>query len=170
MAKRAIKLDFLSVAPTELNSVLRRFYGEVKSIKGKPLTPSALTGFRAATHRHVISPEINRSFNIMTDREFIPANQKPTSRKGIQSQNISLQYVQVICRSCLHILHSGEETRMVSWNVSGSVCVSTSVAGGGKVGPPCLTFLVNFSRKHKWIQAGIRDNRDDRNNQTSSIG
>ena len=38
--KRKLKVDF----KVELNELLRKFYAEVKSEKGQPLTPSTLTG------------------------------------------------------------------------------------------------------------------------------
>ena len=42
--KRKLKVDFNCVTPIELNELLRKFYAEVKSEKGQPLTPSTLTG------------------------------------------------------------------------------------------------------------------------------
>ena len=45
--KRKLKVDFNCVTPVELNELLRKFYAEVKSEKGQPLTPSTLTGIRA---------------------------------------------------------------------------------------------------------------------------
>ena len=59
---------------------MRRFYADVKGAKGKALTPSALTGIRAALHRHFISPPLCRNFNIVQDREFITSNQMFTAK------------------------------------------------------------------------------------------
>ena len=42
--KRKLKVDFNCVTPAELNEILRKFYADVKSEKGQPLTPSTLTG------------------------------------------------------------------------------------------------------------------------------
>ena len=42
--KRKLKVDFNCVTPVELNELLQKFYAEVKSEKGQPLTPSTLTG------------------------------------------------------------------------------------------------------------------------------
>ena len=72
--KRKLKVDFNCVTPVELNELLRKFYAEVKSEKGQPLTPSTLTGIRAAIHRQLISAPISRSMNIMQDSEFLSAN------------------------------------------------------------------------------------------------
>ena len=40
--KRKLNVDFNCVTPVELNELLRKFYAEVKSEKGQPLTPSTL--------------------------------------------------------------------------------------------------------------------------------
>ena len=72
--KRKLKVDFNCVTPAELNEILRKFYAEVKSEKGQPLTPSTLTGIRAAIHRQLTSAPISRSMNILQDSEFISAN------------------------------------------------------------------------------------------------
>ena len=63
--KRKLKVDFNCVTPVELNELLRKFYAEVKSEKGQPLTPSTLTGIRAVIHRQLTSAPISRSMNIM---------------------------------------------------------------------------------------------------------
>ena len=42
--KRKLKVNFNSVTLVELNELLQKFYAEVKSEKGQPLTPSTLTG------------------------------------------------------------------------------------------------------------------------------
>ena len=55
-------------------NLLRKFYAEVKSEKGQPLTPSTLTGIRAAIHRQLTSAPISRSMNIMQDSEILLAN------------------------------------------------------------------------------------------------
>ena len=43
--------DLKTIDKKELNKILRKFYAEVKTEKGQALTPSALTGIRAAIHR-----------------------------------------------------------------------------------------------------------------------
>ena len=64
---RKLKVDFNCVTPVELNELLRKFYAKVKSEKGQPLTPSTLTGIRAAIHQQLTSALISRSMNIMQD-------------------------------------------------------------------------------------------------------
>lgn len=72
--KRQIEVDLHSVSSTELSGILRKFYAEVKTNKKKDLTPSALTGIRAAIHRTITSQPISRPINILKDREFLQAN------------------------------------------------------------------------------------------------
>ena len=72
--KRQLNVDLNSVTSAELNEVLRKFYAEVKSEKGQPLTPSTLTGIRAAIHRKLTSAPFSRTINILQDKEFLPAN------------------------------------------------------------------------------------------------
>ena len=57
--KRAIKVDLKTIDKKELNKILRKFYAEVKTEKGQALTPSALTGIRAAIHRHLTSAPLH---------------------------------------------------------------------------------------------------------------
>ena len=64
--RRRIVCDLAVVGATDLSSILRRFYAEVKTIKDKKdLTPSALTGIRAAVHRTITSQPISRPINIL---------------------------------------------------------------------------------------------------------
>lgn len=72
--KRKISVDLKTIAPKELNEVLRKFYAEVKTEKGQPLSPSALTGIRAAIHRHITSAPLSRNVNILQDSYFMSAN------------------------------------------------------------------------------------------------
>ncbi len=76
MHKRNLSdVDMGSVSEIRLNEILRKFYAEVKSEKKGALTPSALTGIRAAIHRSLIAAPYNRSVNIITDTRFTTANQ-----------------------------------------------------------------------------------------------
>ena len=72
--KRAIKVDLKTIDKKELNKILRKFYAEVKTEKGQALTPSALTGIRAAIHRHLTSAPLSRNVNILQDSDFVSAN------------------------------------------------------------------------------------------------
>ena len=62
------------MSPAELNGILRKFFSEVKTNKKTDLTPSALTGIRAAIHRTITGQPISRSINILKDVEFTQAN------------------------------------------------------------------------------------------------
>ena len=52
-AKRSKNIDLKTISLADLNELLRKFYAEVKSEKKKMLSPSALTGIRAAIHRAI---------------------------------------------------------------------------------------------------------------------
>ena len=61
-SRKILKVDFTCVTPVELKELLQKFYAEVKSEKGQPLTPSTLTGIRAAIHRQLTSAPISSEF------------------------------------------------------------------------------------------------------------
>ena len=46
----------------------------MKTEKGQALTPSALTGIRAAIHHHLTCAPLSRNINILQDSEFMSAN------------------------------------------------------------------------------------------------
>lgn len=72
--KRKITVDLKTVSATDLSEILRKFFAEVKTEKGQALTPSALTGIRAAIHRHLTCAPLSRNINILQDSEFMSAN------------------------------------------------------------------------------------------------
>ena len=74
--KRKITVDLktVSLSATDLSEILRKFFAEVKTEKGQALTPSALTGIRAAIHRHLTCAPLSRNINILQDSEFVSAN------------------------------------------------------------------------------------------------
>ena len=49
-AKRRISFDWKTVSSKKLNDILRKFCAEIKTKQGRILSPSALTGIRAAVH------------------------------------------------------------------------------------------------------------------------
>ena len=74
--KRKITVDLktVSLSATDLSEILRNFFAEVKTEKGQALTPGALTGIRAAIHRHLTCAPLSRNINILQDSEFMSAN------------------------------------------------------------------------------------------------
>ena len=72
--KRKITVDLKTVSATDLSEILRKFFAKVKTEKGQALTPSALTGIRAAIHRHLTCAPLSRNINILQDSEFMSAN------------------------------------------------------------------------------------------------
>ena len=57
-----------------LNNYLRLFYFSLKCKDGRPYAPRSLIGIRAAIHRYLISPKVNRNINILSGVEFTRAN------------------------------------------------------------------------------------------------
>ena len=57
--KRKITVDLKAANATDLSEILRKFFAEVKTKKSQVLTPSALTGIRAAIHRNLTSAPLS---------------------------------------------------------------------------------------------------------------
>ena len=72
--KRKIAVDLKTVSPTDLGEFLRKFFAEVKIEKGQALTPSALSGVRAAIHRHLTCAPLSRNISILQDSKLMSAN------------------------------------------------------------------------------------------------
>ena len=72
--KRKITVHLKTVSPTDLGEFLRTFFAEVKIEKGQALTPSALTGVRAAIHRHLTCAPLSRNISILQDSKLMSAN------------------------------------------------------------------------------------------------
>ena len=89
--KRGKMIAFHSVEPAELNELLRKFYAEVKSNSGSPLTPSSLTCIRAAIHRHLTGAPYYRTINIIKDKEFTSANNMFTARCNLYFKTVNKQ-------------------------------------------------------------------------------
>ena len=73
-AKRKIEVFFHAISAEELAAVLRKFYAEVKQQNGKMLSPSSMTGIRAALNRFVNGSPFYRNFDIVAGPDFIAAN------------------------------------------------------------------------------------------------
>ena len=67
-------MDLKTVSPTDLGEFLRKFFAEVKIEKGQALTPSALSGVRAAIHRHLTCAPLSRNISILQDSKLMSAN------------------------------------------------------------------------------------------------
>ena len=66
--------DLKTISPMDLSEILREFFAEVETEKGQALTPSALTGIRAAIHHHLTCAPFSRNINSLQDSKFISAN------------------------------------------------------------------------------------------------
>ena len=101
--KRKITVDLKTVNATDLSEILRKFFAEVKTEKGQALTPSALTGIRAAIHRHLTCAPLSRNINILQDSEFMSANKmfeakaKLFTKKTMRNQNTNHPFSQETC-------------------------------------------------------------------------
>ena len=70
-----------------MSEILRKFVAEVKTEKGQALTPSVLTGIRAAIHRHQTFAPLSRNINILQDNEFMSANKIEAKAKLFMKEN-----------------------------------------------------------------------------------
>ncbi|XP_053338834.1 uncharacterized protein LOC128510512 isoform X1 [Clarias gariepinus] len=74
LSLKNINLDFKSVEKPELNTVLREFYGSIRTTKGELYSISSYVGLRAGLNRYINEPPLSRSWNLIQDPEFTPAN------------------------------------------------------------------------------------------------
>ena len=65
-----------------LSQYLRYFYHNLLRKDGRPYAPRSLIGIRAAIHRYLSGPEVNRNINILVDREFVRANMTLKAQVG----------------------------------------------------------------------------------------
>ena len=69
-----IQVNFQSIKKTELNTVLRQFYGSIRTTKGELYSISSYLGLRAGLNRYINEPPVSRLWNLMQDPEFTSAN------------------------------------------------------------------------------------------------
>ena len=74
LQKRQLSEEFERVPASVLNDYLRLFYSNLKRQDGSFYAPSSLICIRAAIHRHMVSPDVNSSLNILKDDQFVRAN------------------------------------------------------------------------------------------------
>ena len=74
LLSKGLSQDIEEMPATFLNKYLRLFYFSLKCKDGSPYAPRSLIGIRAAIHRYLISPKVDRKINILIDREFNRAN------------------------------------------------------------------------------------------------
>lgn len=87
-------VSFETVPASVLNNYLRFYYFSLKKKDGSCFAPSTLIGKRAAIHRYLNSPQVNRNINILQDREFTRANSilKCMVGKSIKSGRKEMKY------------------------------------------------------------------------------
>ena len=74
--------DIEGMPATTLGKYLRFYYFKLKRKDGQFFAPRTLIGKRAAIQRYLTSCEVDRSINIMEDREFIRANATLKAKVG----------------------------------------------------------------------------------------
>ena len=70
-----INVSFESLLPSELDTLLARFYVELRKVDGEYYSKVAYTGIRAAIQRHLQNPPWNVTFCITKDSIFLHSNQ-----------------------------------------------------------------------------------------------
>ena len=66
--------DFEMMPVADLDQLLRKFYGDVRTKSAETYSKAAYVNLRAGINRHITSPPFNRPINIMRDRDFQMAN------------------------------------------------------------------------------------------------
>lgn len=74
LKKKNLCEEFETAPPSVLNNYLRYFYSSLRKNDGGLYSPSSLICIRAAIHRFLISPSVNRIVNIIDDKDFVRAN------------------------------------------------------------------------------------------------
>ena len=127
-----------------LASILRQFYAEVRKVDGTTYSRSALTNIRASLQRHLSAPPHNRTFNILRDAAFGPANQV------IQGQ---IKQLRVSGRDISHHKEAIAGEDLVK--LYGSFDCDTATGLQNKV---FLDILLHFARRGR---EGLRELRKD---------
>ena len=66
--------DFEMLDVKELNSYLEKFYAEVRTAEGNPLSKSTFVCLRSGINRHLKNPPFKRNITIMNSPEFSSSN------------------------------------------------------------------------------------------------
>ena len=74
LAARNKSTDFENLSATELNELLRGFYGEVRLVNGQYYGKSSYIGIRSSLNRYLKDAPHNKMFDIQKDREFQSSN------------------------------------------------------------------------------------------------
>lgn len=74
MEAQGLQMDLTTVEKSELNGVLRHFYGSVRNSKGELYGIPSYIALRAGLNRYFKDPPVSRSVSLMRDVEFTSAN------------------------------------------------------------------------------------------------
>ena len=87
-----------------LSEILRKFFAEVKTERGPALTLRALTGIRAAIHRHLTSPVFHSAETLTFCKpanSYLPKKclSEGQAKKTMLKQNTNHAFGQETCRN-----------------------------------------------------------------------
>ena len=111
--KRKITVDPKTVSPTDLSEILRKFFAEAKTEKGQALTPSALTGIRAAIHRHLTCAPLSQNINILQDSKFISVNKMFEAKAKLFTKENNAKHKSCTC------IQSGDKQKLNRYFMEG---------------------------------------------------
>nr|XP_055042974.1 uncharacterized protein LOC129429980 isoform X2 [Misgurnus anguillicaudatus] len=74
LAEKQLNIDLKRIEKSQMNSVLRDFYGSIRTNKGELYGISSYPSLRSALNRHINEPPFSREWNLMQDSEFTSAN------------------------------------------------------------------------------------------------
>lgn len=74
IAKKQLCVDLKNIEKSQMNSLLRDFYGSIRTSKGELYGISSYRSLRAGLNRHINEPPLGRSWNLVQDSEFTSAN------------------------------------------------------------------------------------------------
>ncbi|XP_076583454.1 uncharacterized protein LOC143318850 isoform X1 [Chaetodon auriga] len=74
LKSQGLHVDLTTVDKTELNGLLRHFYGSVRNSKGELYGIASYIALRAGLNRYFKEPPVSRSLCLMRDAEFTSAN------------------------------------------------------------------------------------------------
>ncbi|XP_056306979.1 uncharacterized protein zgc:174877 isoform X3 [Danio aesculapii] len=74
LREKQLTIEFKTADKSEVNTILREFYGSIRTSKGELYGISSYVGLRAGLNRYVNDPPVSRAWNLMQDAEFRSAN------------------------------------------------------------------------------------------------
>ena len=87
--ERKIPVALENMEPAELSAMLKRFYVEARNVKRKPYSRNAMKAIRTGLDRFLFTSPQRKSFSIIRDKAFKPANEAlDASLKDLAQQGL----------------------------------------------------------------------------------